>query len=100
MPINLGVCCLILGLTLFVFGLFQCLTTKKFLGYLFGIELIINAANINFLGFLVINPSRTELGSLIVFIIAWAAIETAVGLAIFTWTAKEGRLIKSPLAEI
>ena len=97
---HLGVYCLILGLALFVLGLFQCLTSKKFLGYLFGIELILNAANINFLGFLVISPGRTELGSLIVFIIAWAAIETTVGLAIFTWTSKEGHLIKSPLLEI
>lgn len=97
---HLGVCCLILGLSLFVLGLVQALTSKKFLGYLFGIELILNGANVNLLGFLVIDPNRTELGSLLVFIIAWAAIETAVGLALFTWTTREGQKLQSPFLGI
>ena len=97
---HLGVYCLALGLALFSLGLFQALTSKKFLGYLFGIELILNGANVNLLGFLVMSPGRTELGSLIIFIIAWAAIETAVGLSIFTWTSKEGGLVKSPFSGI
>lgn len=97
---HLGVWCLILGLALFVLGLVQALTTKKFLGYLFGIELMLNGANVNLLGFLVISPHRAELGSLLVFIIGWAAIETAVGLAVFTWTTREGQRLESPFLGI
>lgn len=77
-----------LGLFLFFTGLVQCLTSRKFLGFLFGLEIMINAANLNLAGFLEIQPQRTDLQPLMIMVIAIAAIETVVGLCIFTWISK------------
>lgn len=84
-----GILSIGLGCLIFLIGLVQSLTSKKFLGYLFGVELIINAANINLVGFLQIQPWRTDIQPLMAMIVALAVIETVVGLAIFTWVAKE-----------
>jgi NADH:ubiquinone oxidoreductase subunit K len=83
-----GLVLLGLGLFLFFAGLVQCLTSKKFLGFIFGLEIIINSANVNLAGFLVVQPQRTDLQSIMVMTIAVAAIEAVVGLAIFTWISK------------
>lgn len=91
-----GVCCLLLGGFIFVLGLIQALSSRRFLGFLFGIELVLNAANLNFLGFLQIQPQRVELSALLIFVISFAAIETAVALAIFTWGTRHGSRLQSP----
>jgi NADH:ubiquinone oxidoreductase subunit K len=83
-----GIVLLAAGLFLFFTGLVQCLTSRKFLGFLFGIEICLNAANLNLAGFLVIQPHRTDLQTGIVLIIALAAIEAAIGLVIFTWISR------------
>jgi NADH:ubiquinone oxidoreductase subunit K len=83
-----GIVLLAAGLFLFFTGLVQCLTSRKFLGFLFGIEICLNAANLNLAGFLVIQPQRTDLQTDIVLIIALAAIEAAIGLVIFTWISR------------
>jgi NADH:ubiquinone oxidoreductase subunit K len=83
--ISTGTILLSAGLFLFFAGLVQCLTSRKFLGFLFGIEIMINAANLNLAGFLAIQPYRTDIQPLMVMIMALAAVEIAVGLAIFTW---------------
>lgn len=83
-----GIVLLAAGLFLFFTGLVQCLTSRKFLGFLFGIEICLNAANLNLAGFLAIQPQRTDLQTDIVLIIALAAIEAAIGLVIFTWISR------------
>lgn len=93
-----GVVCLFIGFFLFLAGLIQALSSRQFLGYLFGIELILNAANVNVLGFIQIRSNQQEFESLILFIVAYAAIETAVGLAIFSWATSQGRRLQSPFA--
>ena len=72
---------LLLSALLFALGLFGVVTRRNAIGMLMGIELMLNAANINFVAF-----SRTvggldgQIFALIV--IALAASEAAVGLAI------------------
>jgi NADH-quinone oxidoreductase subunit K len=93
--ISTGLLLLILGLLLFFMGIAQCLSSRKFLAYLFGIEMMLNAANINLAGFIALQPHRSELQAYILMITALAAIEAAVGLSIFAWVGKresEGKI--------
>ncbi len=79
---------LILAAGLYCIGLFVVLTKKSAIGILIGIELMLNAVNINLAAFwhyyTQLNPSQTPLNGMvflaIVFIVA--AAETAVGLAL------------------
>jgi NADH-quinone oxidoreductase subunit K len=87
--ISSGVILIGAGIFVFFIGVIQCLTSRHFLGYLLGIELIINSANVNLAGFLQIQPYRTNLQPLIIMIIAFAAIEVCVGLSLFSWISKE-----------
>ena len=73
---------LVVGLILFGFGLFCVLTRRNAIGVLMGVELILNAANINYIAF-----SRYSAGSydgqvFAIFVIMLAAAEAAIGLAI------------------
>jgi len=86
------------GFTLFFIGLLQCITAKQFLAFLFGIELMINAANLNLLGFLQWQPYRSDIEPLILMIISFAVIETVAGLSIFTWASKQLKTVGSPLS--
>ena len=86
--ISTGVLLLLLGLFLFFAGILQCLSSRRFLAYLFGIEMMLNAANVNLAGFSILQPERTEFQVYILMITALAAIEAAIGLAIFTWVSK------------
>lgn len=78
----------VLALFLFFLGLFQCLTEKRFLGFLIGIELILNGAALNFASFYWMQNQRMDMMVGLLFVISFAVIETVVGLAIFTWAAK------------
>jgi NADH:ubiquinone oxidoreductase subunit K len=73
---------LIIGALLFCFGLTAVLTRRNGIAVLMGIELILNAANINFVAFS--NYVTHALGGhvFVVFVILLAAIEAAVALAI------------------
>ena len=78
---------LIVSLLLFSMGLFCVLTRKNALGILLGIELVLNAANLNFIAF---SRYLHETGSVnaaagqifTVFVIVVAAAEAAIGLGI------------------
>jgi len=83
-----GIVLIASGLLLFFIGLVQCLTTKKFLGFIFGLEIMLNSANLNLAGFLIVQPQRTDLQPMMIMIICIAAIEAAVGLSIFTWISR------------
>lgn len=66
---------------LFCLGLYFSITAKNFILVLIGIELILNATNLNLVAFDVLNQnSEGKMASL--FVILVAACETAVALAI------------------
>ena len=75
---------LTLSALLFVLGLFAVLSRRNAILVLVGIELMLNAANLNFIAFWRYGPPDADLtGPLFVlFSIAIAAAEAAVGLAI------------------
>jgi NADH:ubiquinone oxidoreductase subunit K len=82
---------LITGFFLALAGLFTCLTNKRFLGFLFGIELILNGAALNFASFFQIHNRLPDYQVGIILVISFAVIETVIGLSIFTWAAKAGK---------
>ena len=75
---------LAVGLALFCFGLFCVLTRRNAILVLIGIELMLNAANLNFIAFWRYSANANELAGVmfVIFSIGIAAAEAAVGLAI------------------
>ncbi len=74
---------LLVAAALFCIGLYGVLARRNAIGILMGIELMLNAVNLNLVAFWrYINPS--DLSGLVfaIFVIAVAAAEAAVGLAI------------------
>ena len=81
---------LVLSVVLFVCGLLTILTKRNAIGILMGVELILNAANINLVAFNRFSHGASASGGLqlsgqvfALFIIVLAAAEAAVALAIF-----------------
>lgn len=72
---------LLLGALLFTIGLLGVMTRRNLIAAIISIELMLNAANINFLAFAQY-LGRAEGSVMAIFIIALAAAEVAVGLAI------------------
>jgi NADH-quinone oxidoreductase subunit K len=72
---------LVLSLAMFALGVFGVLTRRNALIVLMSVELMLNAANLNFIAF---SWARPDLGGQVfaLFVIAVAAGEVAVGLAI------------------
>ena len=75
---------LILSALLFSIGLAGALTRRNAILVLIGIELMLNAANLNFIAFWRFSPqSQPPIGVMVaIFSIAIAAAEAAVGLAL------------------
>jgi len=74
---------LMLGSILFVIGLFGALAKKNAIAVLMGIELMLNAVNINLAAFnRFLNPDKVVGLVFAIFVIVVAAVEVAVGLAI------------------
>ena len=73
-----------LSAMLFVMGLWGALTRKNAIIVLMCFELMLNAANINFVAFWRFHPGAEEVSGLIMvlFALAIAAAEAAVGLAL------------------
>lgn len=74
---------LILAVAIFSLGILSMVTKRNALGILIGVELVLNAANINLVAF-----SRYQTGAgdghiFAVFVILLAAAEAAIGIAIF-----------------
>ena len=80
---------LVLGALLFVCGLLTILLKRNAIGILMGVELILNAANVNLVAFNHFSwrgtPDAPALGGQVfaIFVIVLAAAEAAVALAIF-----------------
>jgi NADH-quinone oxidoreductase subunit K len=73
---------LLVGAVLFVLGLFAMLTRKNAVAVLMGVELILNAANINFIAFTRYGGVNMNGQMSAIFVIVIAAAEAAVALAI------------------
>lgn len=74
---------LVIGAILFALGMFCVVTRKNAVGILMGIELVLNAANVNFVAFNHFQASGLLTGQVFAaFAIVLAAAEAAVGLAI------------------
>ena len=73
---------LILSGVLFSFGLFAVLTRRNAIMVLMGIELILNAANINFIAFSRFITASLDGHVVAIFVIILAAAEAAIMLAI------------------
>ncbi|MBI4423216.1 MAG: NADH-quinone oxidoreductase subunit NuoK [Elusimicrobia bacterium] len=74
---------LLLASALFVIGLFGALTRRNVIGILMSIELMFNAANINFVAFnRFLHPGQVLGQAFTIFAITIAAAEVVVGLAL------------------
>ena len=73
---------LIISAILFSLGLFAVLTRRNAIAVLMGIELILNAANINFVAFSRFGGMNMDGHIFTLFVIVMAAAEAAVALAI------------------
>ena len=74
---------LIFAALLFVIGIYGAVVRRNIIGILISIELILNAANINLVAFSQTTSKAAETGQVFaIFVIAIAAAEAAVGLAI------------------
>jgi NADH-quinone oxidoreductase subunit K len=76
--------CLLVAALLFAVGLAGVLTRRHAIVVLIGIELMLNAANLNFIAFWRYGPNPEALTGVmfVLFAIAVAAAEAAVGLAL------------------
>ena len=73
---------LIIGALLFVFGLLAILTKRNAISVLMGVELILNAANVNFVAFAFFRDPGIHGVLIALFIFVIAVAEAAVALAI------------------
>lgn len=73
---------LYLGAFLFCVGLAVVITRRNLIMMLIGIELMLNAANINLISFNTLYPSSIDGRFFILFIIVVAVCEAAVGIAL------------------
>lgn len=74
---------LVVGAVLFALGTYTVVTRTNAVGVLMGVELILNAANVNFVAFHHFNPDGHLSGQVFsLFVIVLAAAEAAVALAI------------------
>jgi NADH-quinone oxidoreductase subunit K len=75
---------LIVAAALFCIGLYGALSRRNAVSILMGVELMLNAVNINLVAFWrYLNPTNVSGQVFAVFIIALAAAEAAIGLALF-----------------
>lgn len=88
--------CLALSSLLFCLGLVAALTRSNSILVLLGVELMLNAANLNFIAFWRYGPnSHDPAGAMFVlFAIAVAAAEAAVGLALIIAIHRHRRSIR------
>ena len=85
--------CLLFSSALFCVGLIGALARSSTILVLLGVELMLNAANINFIAFWRYGPPDPELTGpmFVLFSIAIAAAEAAVGLAIILMVFRHTR---------
>jgi len=83
-----------LGAALFAIGVYGVLARRNVIAILMSVELMLNAANINLVAFAHYGPSKLLAGQVFaLFVIAVAAAETAVGLAILLAIYRQRRTV-------
>ena len=88
--------CLLLSSLLFCVGLIGALSRSNAILVLLGIELMLNAANLNFIAFWRYGPNP-EMGTGVIFVlfsIAVAAAEAAVGLALVIAISRHRKTVR------
>lgn len=85
--------CLLLSAVLFAVGLAGALVRRNAIFVLIGIELMLNAANLNFIAFWRYGPNPEALTGMmfVIFSIGVAAAEAAVGLALIIFLYRKNR---------
>ncbi len=73
---------LVVGLVVFLAGMYCVLTRRNAIGILMGVELVLNAANINYVAFARYSSGGYDGQVFAIFVIMLAAAEAAIGLAI------------------
>ena len=73
---------LMIGALLFALGGYSILTRKNAIGILMGVELVLNAANVNLIAFSHFGSGTLDGQIFAIFVILLAATEAAIGLAI------------------
>jgi len=73
---------LVMATLLFGLGIYTVCTRRNAVGYLMGIELILNAASLNFITFAHFNGNDVNGHIFALFVIALAACESVIALAI------------------
>lgn len=87
---------LLVGAVLLALGLYGALARRNLLGVLIGIELIFNAANINFVALnRYLHPGEPLGQATAIFVIALAAAEAVVGLALVLTIYRNFRTVLS-----
>lgn len=84
---------LVVGAVLFVLGLLTLMTRRNAVGVLLGVELILNAAGLNFVAFSQYVADDIAGQVFTVFIVILAASEAAIGLAIVLQVYRHYRTI-------
>lgn len=84
---------LAVALALFCLGLFCVLTRRNAIGILMGVELILNAANVNLIAFSRFGNVGYDGQVFAIFVIMLAAAEAAIGLAIVLGIYRRTRAI-------
>ena len=74
---------------LFAMGLYNVLSRKNSVGILMGVELILNAASINFVAFAHFHGNQVSGNIFAIFLIVLAASEAAVALGIVVYLFKQ-----------
>lgn len=90
---------LAVSLGLFLLGLFCILTRRNAVGILMGVELVLNAANLNFVAFAHFNGRPLEGQMFALFVILLAASGAVVALAIVIGIYQNFRTIDVDAAE-
>lgn len=90
---------LLVGLAVFLLGLFCVLTRRNAIGILMGVELILNSANINYIAFARYGAGQYDGQIFAVFVIMLAAAEATIGLAIVLGMYQQLRTIDVEAAE-
>lgn len=87
---------LVVGAVLLALGVYGALARRNLLGVLIGIELIFNAANINFVALnRYLHPGQPLGQAAAIFVIALAAAEAVVGLALVLTIYRNFRTVLS-----
>jgi NADH-quinone oxidoreductase subunit K len=90
---------LVLGLILFLLGMYCVLTRRNAIGILMGIELLLNGANVNYLAFAYFGGARYDGQVFAIFVIMLAAAEAVIGLAVILAIYQNLRTIDVDAAE-